>query len=358
MSHRSLGVRREGFTLVELLVVIAIIGTLVGLLLPAVQSARESARRSQCTNNLKQIGLGLQNHHDTNQMFPQSVGWGPDYGGAYYFADKVYLLPFVEQMGIVKNLNPKDGGTWMKDNNGGVWGGQNAAGFSGRIPAFNCPSNPNAMNGGQANHTYSINNGTSWSQHTTAGGVYQGERDGRVRSNGIASYRNFEKTYGAAPVTMAQISDGTSKTAAYSEFIIEAWNGNVTNDPKLWKSQVYSWADAGTSTSQTRQNCLNQTGLNDSNNGGRVMRGGGWSWSMAATGSAYSHTMMPNEKSCQTTDSDWWGTNVLAATSAHTGGVNVARADGSVAFYTDNVANQVWWALGTRSGGEAVSEDN
>ena len=99
MSHRFLGVSRKGFTLVELLVVIAIIGTLVGLLLPAVQSARESARRSACTNNLKQIGLAMHNHHDTNQMFPQSVGWGPSPYDAYYFSDKVYLLNFLEQGG-------------------------------------------------------------------------------------------------------------------------------------------------------------------------------------------------------------------------------------------------------------------
>ena len=345
MSCHPRRVSPKGFTLVELLVVIAIIGTLVGLLLPAVQAAREAANRSKCTNNLKQIALAMHNHHDTNQMFPQSVGWGPDYGGAYYFADKVYLLPFMEQMGIVKNLNPKDGGAYFPG-----WSGQNSLGLSGTLPALNCPSNSNKINGGQSNHTYSINNGTAWSLHTTTGGVYQGERDGKVRSNGIASYRNFEKTYGAAPVTMAMVGDGTSKTAMYSEFLVENWDGNVTNNPKLWKTQVYSWV-GGNSTAEVRQSCLNQTALNDAG-GGRVMRGGGWSWSMAATGSAYSHTMMPNEKSCQTHDSDWWGTNDLAPTSNHPASVNVAMADGSVTSVSDTVANEVWWAMGTRAGGE------
>src|ERR1700754_2125242 len=84
-------VRQNGFTLVELLVVIAIIGVLVALLLPAIQAAREAARRSQCVNNLKQLGIAMQNYHDTNGELPKgtvSCCWG---------TWQMSILPFIEQ---------------------------------------------------------------------------------------------------------------------------------------------------------------------------------------------------------------------------------------------------------------------
>src|SRR5262245_53923452 len=105
MSHNS---RSRGFTLVELLVVIAIIGVLVSLLLPAVQSARESARRSQCANNLKQIGLGMHNYTDTWQKLPSAcmggvTGATDDDGWSWATA----ILPFVEQQAMFNQLNPQ-----------------------------------------------------------------------------------------------------------------------------------------------------------------------------------------------------------------------------------------------------------
>src|SRR5665213_2211007 len=95
---RSVENRRGGFTLIELLVVIAIIAILIALLLPAVQQAREAARRTQCKNNLKQIGLALHNYLSTNTVFPPGFCIGASSGGAW--SAHARILPFLDQANL------------------------------------------------------------------------------------------------------------------------------------------------------------------------------------------------------------------------------------------------------------------
>ena len=125
MSHR-----KRGFTLVELLVVIAIIGILIALLLPAVQAAREAARRTQCTNNLKQFGLGMHNYHDTYKTFPyghdntgRRVTWFP------------LILPFIEQQALHDEFD------WVANS----WFGAQAPACNRDVPGARCPSDPGGL---------------------------------------------------------------------------------------------------------------------------------------------------------------------------------------------------------------------
>lgn len=137
---------RQGFTLVELLVVIAIIGILVGLLLPAVQAAREAARRMQCSNNLKQLGLAVQNYHDVYKSLPS--GFITNYpAGALNTAAMMsvtqrthwswgaFVLPYIEQTALYNTLNP---GQTSMDGLLATPGG--LAALTTSLPSFQCPS--------------------------------------------------------------------------------------------------------------------------------------------------------------------------------------------------------------------------
>jgi prepilin-type N-terminal cleavage/methylation domain-containing protein len=331
--------RRSGFTLIELLVVIAIIAILIALLLPAVQQAREAARRTQCRNNLKQIGIALHNYHDTYSILPCSIGWSGNDNFRGAWSDKVFLLPYidrdVEYRGTNLNLQPWDSGGWA--------GNDNIEVHSPKIPVFNCPSQRFELFGGQANFTYAINHGTSH--------IAPGNQTGNGNHNGIASF-----VFGAGSgwgcdkkVNFAKVADGLSNTAAYSEFVIQ--DGNGTAVLKNVKSQVYTWA-SGNDVAAMRQNCLSQTGLSGRND----MRGRSWAWSFMGVGSAYNHTMMPNEKSCHSYTDDWGGSNLMSASSAHVGGVHVLIADGAVRFVNENVNQEIWWGIGTRDGNETITD--
>ncbi len=354
----------RGFTLVELLVVIAIIGVLVALLLPAVQAAREAARRMSCTNNLKQISLAQHNYADTFKVFATGSAWGPRPPDRHMnWSEKVMLLPFLEQKNNFDNsqlvpttasptgARPYDPWGWQ--------GNANIATQSIKLPVFSCPSSANEVQGGRANFNYTVNCGTSHqSPHATG---TQARNGGVGKINGMIAYMDYGGCIAGCNnndpmITFASVLDGTANTAFYSEFVVADTSKRDPLNKQHQKYQVYNYWSPGNNTAEVRNNCLAQ-GANF-NTGRWQARGVGWAWGFMGNGTVYSHNMMPNERSCHIWNGghDWYGRSLMSASSEHPGIVNVALADGSVRGVSQTVNQDVWWALGTRDGGEAVQQ--
>ena len=340
---------RAAFTLIELLVVIAIIAVLIALLLPAVQQAREAARRSQCKNNLKQIGLAMHNYHDVANCLPISMSWGRtepanNWDRRQAFSDKVYMLPYLDQAPMYNKTNFNDF-PWNPWNTG------SNLPQSARLPVFNCPSNANVNDNGSAgNFNYAINVGVV-NFSTDNINVVSGTNG---RHNGFASYTNWPGESDPR-VNFAQVTDGLSNSVAYSEFGMVPCNTASTGRKTM---QLHTWSEPGGANPHrtVRDHCLANVGhINDCGRHG--LRGSSWASSFIGYGGAYSHNMNPNEKPCfATNQGDWRGSTVMSASSFHTGGVHALLGDGSVRFISENIDYNTWTALGTRNGGETVGE--
>jgi len=142
---------RRGFTLIELLVVIAIIGVLIALLLPAVQAAREAARRAQCINNLKQLGLGLHNYHDSVGAVPMGFAGG---GGWEQWTPVIMLLPYIEQKPLFDSIN------FTGNIGSGYTGGLNSTAIKSTVSVYQCPSDTDRLTNVQGHINYAGNWGT------------------------------------------------------------------------------------------------------------------------------------------------------------------------------------------------------
>ncbi|MGL6075891.1 MAG: DUF1559 domain-containing protein [Fimbriiglobus sp.] len=309
---------RAGFTLIELLVVIAIIAVLIGLLLPAVQKVREAASRVKCTNNLKQLGLASHNAHDTNGALPPLCA--PDqmtvvsrtryYNKRVGFTVLAYLLPYLEQ----ESLH-----TQAVTQTGGFHGGSGTAEWQ-IVPTFLCPSDPNSSAGRGVVDNLGLpsNWGTSSyvGNYNTFGNPYAADattayltNDG-FRVQGSNSFQTF--------------ADGSSNTILFGERYTNCTDSSGKVFTSLWADSSESWRPV-MGMDNFRRTAFTRGYL-----------------------AAPMFQVQPNWRS---------GCDPSVTQTAHSGGMNVVLADGSVRSISGSISLLTWQAVCHPSDGQVLGSD-
>lgn len=318
---------RVGFTLIELLVVIAIIAILIALLLPAVQQAREAARRSQCRNNLKQMGLAVHNYADTFGMFPGGKMNGPATpstnrgcgSNADWYHDTGWywqIFPYIDQAPLYNGINMQESvGCNRGFNPAAPWDGNWRAKTT-PISVYGCPSD------GLRNNEFT----TGWARYRTNYQPNYGNTDFAQR-NVTATDVFLGAPFGnRRTVKFSDINDGTSNTIMFGEVLTTTgtgYDGSIA-DP-LGRAGFFVTRN----TPNPRVNEISH-------------------------GTCPPVAELNGVFGCQTT-----GTReamVFNARSKHTGGVHVTLCDGTVRFISDNINLAVWRGLSTTRGAETIGD--
>jgi prepilin-type N-terminal cleavage/methylation domain-containing protein len=345
--------RRSGYTLVESLVAIAIIGVLIALLMPAVQQAREAGRRIQCSNNLKQIILASANYESAYGVTPVfHPSWNKT-TDASLFSGFARLLPFLEQDAVYEAINFSVPGSDVPGPTLDTPVLENLTPAMRSLSVFLCPtdSERNRRAPDLGDGSYCANYG--WPQII------------RRRVNGYATIAFSTPPFAPAAyftdqatnVKPKSISDGLSKTLAFSERLRNPGSMSFFMDQRRLYFQIVRPTDPLDWTMEGLTHlCRRSSTPQDYSD----RLGGSWLRGDARYGNMFTVLMTPNTKSCPDTfgQADYncyfaSGDTGVTPSSEHGDGVLVAMADGSVSFVTSAIDRKVWWAMGSRDGGEA-----
>ncbi len=348
---------RKGFTLIELLVVIAIIAVLIGLLLPAIQKVREAAARTQCTNNLKQLGLSVHNYESANQCFPPGFRGSVISGAPAYFdlwGTLAFLTPFLEQTAVYNSID-LNLTMYQLTPPYGINANVACATF---VPIFLCPSdtmqaveaNIYAINGPLAptNYAFCMGTGTTTGLTGWLGSPYQ--------ADGVF--------YAQSMTRFSDITDGASNTAGASERILGAGpeSGTVPASANIDPQTMF--VNPGTNpdstpVAPTAASCGSTLSVNFDQH--RM-----YTWVAGEPRcTSYNHFYVPNDPVNPDCVANYGGTGAMTdysghglstARSRHSGGVNVWMCDGSIHFIANSVSLTTWQSLATRRGGEEFND--
>ncbi len=322
---KTLG-KRRAFTLIELLVVIAIIAILIALLLPAVQQAREAARRTQCRNNMKQIGLALHNYHDAHRIFPPGVTWWGAYGPAagqvnatqdiyggqgHDIVDRIslnwvgHMLPYFDQVPLYNRININESINHLS----------NHPAIATELELMKCPSDGYARTPlfkADLDHPASAGTTPTWARGTYGGNMgKQLSTGGQVRRQWLRLPPKQRGVFGhLTSARINDISDGTSLTIA----VYEIRAGVTATDAR----GTWAMGRIGASLVGACDFVGDCRGINDAVPPNTTTNG-----EDIDECTSDNTVGMP----CHTAND-----NQATARSLHTGGVNALRADGSVGF--------------------------